>query len=321
MKRTAGFTLLEVLAVIAIIAILAAIIFPVYSRAKDSAYRSDDMAAMNQLRSAIQLYYVDQGGYPPALLGYATLYASGPNIGQVIPADRIQSYLFPKRVGSLNSFQPAYNRSDSNDMTTAVYPQRDARPLGSPIADLDGNGTIDAADDVCGARQRYGPGSGFVAFGGGVTNGGMGDPPVANFYNLSGYDVAEVPDVEEQDDEPCDPAVPYTGTPGTRFELRYTLFWTDFALNQNGNSADDPRQLGYGYPPDDTIITWNSYFRDLDRDKSPKNGNRDIILFLGGSAKMFDSRQLHDRSWRTEVAPKAGGPGPVGTGGTIIVPD
>lgn len=291
--------MIEVLAVIAIIAILAALIFPVYGRAKDSALRSDDMAAMNQLRTALQLYYADQGAYPPQLLGYATLYTSGPNIGQLIPADQIKSYMFPKRVSSIDIFQSAKNQFNFDQTTTAVYPARDSRPLGTPVGDLNGDGVVSAADDDCGARQLYGPGSGLVGEGGGIVDGAP-DPVTAVFYKVSGYDVAEVPDAAEPD-EPCDVAVPYLGSNGKRFELRYTLFWTEWGLG-NGNAADDPRQLGYGFPPDDTIITWNSYFRNLDRQGKPV-GSRDIVLFLGGSAKMFGSNVLAQQSWRAEVTP------------------
>ncbi|HXH62063.1 MAG TPA: type II secretion system protein, partial [Fimbriimonadaceae bacterium] len=124
MRRVVGFTLIELMVVIAIIVILSAIIFPVYARTKDSAYRGDDMASLNQLRTALQLYYTDQGGYPPALLGYATLYTSGPNIGQVVPATTIHSYLFPERVNALKTFQPAYNRIAPDFTTTAVYPNQ-----------------------------------------------------------------------------------------------------------------------------------------------------------------------------------------------------
>ena len=280
MRRWVGFTLIELLVVIAIIAILAAIIVPVFSRAKDSAYRHEDISSMNTLRSAVQLYYVDHGAYPPALLGYVTYYLTGPNTGNPVPANRINSYLYKSRVGSLSTFQPAYNRYNAPHITTAVYPNQDSRDPGSaPIGDFNGDGLVDAADDIAGARQAYGPGAGFVRLGGGVT----GDPLLAaQFYRVSGYDVTDVP----------------LPGGGMRTELRYTLFWTDFALNQNGDLFDDPRQMGYANPPSDTVITWNTYFRSWENG-TPKNGNRDIMLFVGGSARAFSSRGVHDRSWRS----------------------
>jgi type II secretory pathway pseudopilin PulG len=281
--------LIELLVVIAIIAILSAIIFPVYSKAKDSAFRNGDMASMNQLRTALGLYFNDQGAYPPQLLGYVTLYQSGPNMGQVIPADQLQSYLYKKRVGALKTFTPAYNRYGYADTTTAVYPNQDPAAIGTaPVMDLDGDGDTDAADDIPEARQQFGPNDGCVRLGGGVVPcTSPPDPLAAQFYKLSGYDAAEVP------------------VPGglTRFELRYTLFWTEFAISQNGNASDDPRQLGYGLPPDDTMITWNSYYRDLDSNQVPRKNRREIILFLGGSARPADANAVYNKSWRYVVNP------------------
>ena len=59
MARAKGFSLIELLVVIAIVIILAAMIFPVYVRTKDAAYRGADMAHMNEIRSALQLYRVE----------------------------------------------------------------------------------------------------------------------------------------------------------------------------------------------------------------------------------------------------------------------
>ncbi|MFX8786131.1 hypothetical protein ABTM90_20125, partial [Acinetobacter baumannii] len=67
------------------------------------------------------------------------------------------------------------------------------------------------------------------------------------FYAVSGYDVAEVP----------------TSASAKRYELRYARFWTQNALVPHtggtgyvvGGSDDDPRQLGYNTPPEDTVVT------------------------------------------------------------------
>lgn len=293
LKRNRGLTLIEILVVIAVIAILSAIIFPSFSRARAEAYRNGDLSAMNNLRNAVLLYREDQGGFPPQLLGYATTYASGPNVGGVIPANRIQSYLFPRRVNRIDDFRPANNRIGMSDITNATYPNRDPRnPGAAPQYDLNGDGVIDLiADDPAEARQQYGPSDGCVLVGGGVTSDCSGGGPGALFYNVSGYDLAR--NIYPS----ANPAFP-------QYELRYTLFWTEWGLG-SGNASDDQRQLGYNNPPDDTIITWNSWWRDYEAGNTfpginvqPAVGKRDIVLTVGGSAKPADSRALFQRSWR-----------------------
>lgn len=275
-----AFTLIELLVVIAIIAILTAIIFPVFARAKDSAWRNGDIANMNSIRTALQLYRVDQGAYPPALLGYVTTYTPGGT--DVIPADKLKGFLYPRRLDALSTLKPAYNRFGPLDLTNAVWPNQDPRALGqAPIVDLDGDGRVTAADDIAAARQAYGPADGLVCPDG---TAGCAANAAQRWYSLSGYDVAQVPGPG--------------GAP--RAELRYALFWTDYSLNQGGNAQDDPRQLGYSDPPESTVVTWNSYFRQYDRGATtPVATNLDVALFLGGAARPFDSKTVYERSWRT----------------------
>jgi len=45
------------------------------------------------------------------------------------------------------------------------------------------------------------------------------------------------------------------------------------------------------------VITWNSYYRDYDNGVVLRNKN-DIVLFLGGGARPFDSKDVSERSWR-----------------------
>lgn len=61
-----GFTLIELLVVIAIIALLAAILFPVFSRAKENARKSTCQSNLKQLATAYLMYAQDYDGiYPP----------------------------------------------------------------------------------------------------------------------------------------------------------------------------------------------------------------------------------------------------------------
>lgn len=57
--RKTAFTLIELLVVIAIISILAAILFPVFSRAREQARRSACLSNMRQLATAFALYTQD----------------------------------------------------------------------------------------------------------------------------------------------------------------------------------------------------------------------------------------------------------------------
>jgi prepilin-type N-terminal cleavage/methylation domain-containing protein len=289
-----GFTLIELLVVIAIIAILAAIIFPVYSRAKIAGYRSSDISNLNSVRNALQLYRADQGAYPPALLGYATLYSGTPN---VMPADQIRSFLYSRRIDSVETFRPALNRPptpQNGTITQAVWPTADGRAIGTaPEVDLNGDGKVDATDDLAGARQAFGPTDTVMRSWAGsydvnedVLNvGNVATPFPASFYNVSGYDVATVP------------------VPGqaNRTELRYALFWTSASLIGSGGVfgglSDDPRQLGYSEPPENTVITWDSFFRDYS-DGALQREKTEIVLFLGGAAKPYDSVDMANRSWR-----------------------
>jgi len=60
-----GFTLIELLVVVAIIAILAAVLFPVFSRAKAAAKRSESAQEMRQVWFAMTLYMGDHDDRMP----------------------------------------------------------------------------------------------------------------------------------------------------------------------------------------------------------------------------------------------------------------
>lgn len=89
-----AFTLIELLVVVAIIAVLMAIAFPVFSRAKESARRSQCINNLKQLGTAISLYTQDWDGYYP--WAYTNYYVMI-NHGRSLP-EAMASYVSAKHV-------------------------------------------------------------------------------------------------------------------------------------------------------------------------------------------------------------------------------
>jgi len=86
LKEKRGFTLIELLVVIAIIAILAAILFPVFSRARENARKTACLSNLKQVGTALMMYVQDfDERYPPASL-YNPNYASTGTFVAWLPA-------------------------------------------------------------------------------------------------------------------------------------------------------------------------------------------------------------------------------------------
>jgi len=73
MKRTRGFTLIEVLVVVAILAILAAIVVPRIMDRPDEAKRVAAKADVMAIVQALKLYRLDNGFYPSTEQGLGAL--------------------------------------------------------------------------------------------------------------------------------------------------------------------------------------------------------------------------------------------------------
>ncbi|MEO7453193.1 MAG: prepilin-type N-terminal cleavage/methylation domain-containing protein [Fimbriimonadales bacterium] len=288
MKRR-GFTLIELLVVIAIIAILAAIIFPVFNSAKRSAKMRADSSNLASLHQALKLYREDQGGYPPLLLQVAEY--NGNVLRRVDELRR--AYLYRGRVKDIDTFKSVESLEEADGVVQAFWPNIDPRSNGVPC---DARQILGNEIGNCGGAAVLGSGSfqtnavngpdvvryaqlGIDPF---LLNGDVPTDP-AQMYAWDSYDVARV----------RDPANPNTFI----YELRYALFWT---LNgqQGGSPNDSTRQLGYHSPREDTIVTWDAYFARFERGSaSPIRGRDTIVLFLSGTARNEDSRDVWEQSW------------------------
>jgi prepilin-type N-terminal cleavage/methylation domain-containing protein len=57
--------------------------------------------------------------------------------------------------------------------------------------------------------------------------------------------------------------------------------------------SDNPRQLLYKNPPEDTVVTWCTYHRDyVAGTNEPQTGSLDLVLFLDGHVKPVPSNQM-----------------------------
>ena len=90
-----AFTLIEILVVLAIIALLSALLFPAFSRARESARQTSCQTNLQQIYLATQQYFQDERRYPDSLVDLlpgGAKYDDGTATGGVLP-DSVNGYL------------------------------------------------------------------------------------------------------------------------------------------------------------------------------------------------------------------------------------
>jgi general secretion pathway protein G len=112
----AGFTLIELLIVLGILALLASFVAPQVLRYMGKARTDAAKVQINAIASALELYALDNGGYPPQQVGLAGLMQApqgatrwgGPYLkkaeGLIDPWGRPYQYRIPGRAGPFDVF-------------------------------------------------------------------------------------------------------------------------------------------------------------------------------------------------------------------------
>jgi type II secretion system protein G len=111
-KKSGGFTLIELLVVVAIIGILSSVVLASLNGARLKARTTRSIEDLNQLRTALELYYNDNGSYPLSSGGWGGLYTI-----YGIPSPNWIVGLVPNYISSLPN--PPNNSTDG--ISTYIY--------------------------------------------------------------------------------------------------------------------------------------------------------------------------------------------------------
>ena len=261
LKSRLGFSLIELLVVIAIIAILAALLFPVFSRAKEGVRQTSCMSHMHDIYVQVNQYKMDEGVYPSMLLGYAEKADGTPldptTSTTAVPLSSIKhGFLFPRYIKDIDVFHcPDNPKIDQTQVAPAGY------PITSPW-----NGVLSGGNATVASLGLKGLAS-------------YANQPVG-FYTYDSYDVSSFMSV--------------TGTTNGNFLVAYTSDWSANGPMNIPGTQDSNNQLKYKEPPPDkTIITiCNRHVTTAGGDKCP-------VLLLSGSVKPLSFKLVYQKGWNT----------------------
>jgi len=142
MKRQSGFTLIELLVVIAIIGILSTIVLATLEEARVRGRDARRLSDVQQLRTALELYYDNNGQYPPYKAYTEYVDPCGLNwcnlqtaLAPYIPAMPFDP-LYPN--DSNNQYRYYYEANSGDTYATYGAMVRMESPSNHPLADNDG---------------------------------------------------------------------------------------------------------------------------------------------------------------------------------------
>ncbi|HEX8591384.1 MAG TPA: prepilin-type N-terminal cleavage/methylation domain-containing protein [Candidatus Paceibacterota bacterium] len=120
-----GFTLIELLVVIAVIGVLSAIVLAVLSDARSKSRDTSRVAGVKEVQKALQVYWLQQGAYPPA--------ATPTSLSS------LSTYLVPTYIKSIDYDMTGvsgatYYRPASNPDSYLIYVALERRTQVSPSA-------------------------------------------------------------------------------------------------------------------------------------------------------------------------------------------
>jgi prepilin-type N-terminal cleavage/methylation domain-containing protein len=285
-SRPRGFTLIELLTVIAIIAILTAILFPIAGTVREQARASDCMSKQHQIWVSANVYRLDEGGFPPTLMGYAehgTLVGPGgcdPSVssGEVYGArldtctaqlDRLKvGHLYNEQIKDVGIFNCPDNLIKGKLVTTIAYYPPVQRT--SPAQPYYWPPTASYIGEELAAKGCPSNSFGTVDC---FTSGPLtGKPRV--FYVWDSYDIG--PRVDMSGNKVLD------ANGRQIFDRHYSIDWTGVT-----GLADLPNQLKYANPPDDkTLLTYCTWHTATARTPTVTG------VSMTGVAKKYDLKQF-----------------------------
>jgi len=190
-----AFTLIELLVVIAIIAILAAILFPVFSQAKEAAKRTACLSNTKEIGTGVQIYLNDSDDMTPSLYGDGNPF-TGTSTGTSTNPSSDAWQLTQPYIKNTNVFLDP-DRTDHNSYCVQyTYPGLPGAPKTS---------------DQC---LGYGYNWGFLPYAGGALFG------PTQYPNSSGLDQYTLPGVSAtSSDNPAGTAVWADTTSGSQYSM------------------------------------------------------------------------------------------------------